>query len=94
MRVQSEWSKEIPRPDVRKTIMSAVAEHPPATRGKRELKIYSAVQDGSRPPSFTFFVNHSDMIHFSYQRYLENILRNNFGFEGSPLRVRFKGWKT
>tara|TARA_Y100000994_G_scaffold100514_1_gene82883 strand:- start:3208 stop:4533 length:1326 start_codon:yes stop_codon:yes gene_type:complete len=94
LRVQSEWSKEIPRPDVRKTIMSAVAEHPPATRGKRELKIYSAVQDGSRPPSFTFFVNHSDMIHFSYQRYLENILRNNFGFEGSPLRVRFKGWKT
>ena len=94
MRVKSEWSKEIPRPDVRKTIMSAVAEHPPATKGKRELKIYSAVQDGSKPPSFTFFVNHSDMIHFSYQRYLENILRNNFGFEGSPLRVRFKGWKT
>ncbi len=94
LRVQSEWAKEIPRPDVRKTIMSAVADHPPATRGKRELKIYSAVQDGSRPPSFTFFVNHSDMIHFSYQRYLENILRNNFGFEGSPLRVRFRGWKT
>ena len=93
LRVQREWSKGVPRPDVRRTILSAVAEHPPASQGKRELKIYSAMQDDTMPPSFTFFVNHSDMIHFSYRRYLENRLREEYTFEGSPLKLRFKGWK-
>ena len=91
MMVQSERSKIIPRADVRRTILTAVANHPPPVQGKKELKIYSAMQDGSSPPSFTFFVNHPDMIHFSYKRYLENSLRENFGFEGSPLRMRFRG---
>ena len=93
LRVQTEWSKGIPRPDLRRTILSAVAEHPPASQGRKELKIYSALQDGTMPPSFTFFVNHSDMIHFSYRRYLENRLRDEYTFEGSPLRFRFRGWK-
>ena len=90
-KVQSERSKIIPRAKVRRTILTAVANHPPPIQGKRELKIYSAMQDGSNPPSFTFFVNHPDMIHFSYKRYMENSLRENFGFEGSPLRMRFRG---
>lgn len=93
IRVQIEWSKGVPRPDIRRTILTAVAEHPPATQGKRELKIYSAMQDSTMPPSFTFFVNYSDMIHFSYRRYLENRLREEYKFEGSPLRMRFRGWK-
>ena len=93
LRVQTEWSKGVPRPDIRRTILTAVAEHPPASQGRRELKIYSAMQDSTMPPSFTFFVNHSDMIHFSYRRYLENRLRDEYTFEGSPLRMRFKGWK-
>jgi len=92
-RIHNEWSKSIPRPDVRKTILSAVAEHPPTTKGKRELKIYSAIQDGTMPPSFTFFVNHADMIHFSYRRYLENKIREDYNFEGCPLRMRFRGWR-
>ena len=90
--IYNEWSKSIPRADVRKTILSAVAEHPPTLKGKRELKIYSAVQDGAMPPSFTFFVNHADMIHFSYRRYLENKIREDYNFEGCPLRMRFRGW--
>ena len=93
LRVQVEWSKGVPRPDIRRTILTAVAEHPPATQGKRELKIYSAMQDSTMPPSFTFFVNHSDMVHFSYKRYLENRLREEYKFEGCPLRMRFRGWK-
>ena len=93
IRVQSEWSKGVPRPDVKRTILTAVANHPPPSKGKRDLKIYSAVQDSTMPPSFTFFVNHSDMIHFSYKRYLENCLREAYIFEGSPLRIRFRGWK-
>mgnify|MGYP003388578733 CR=1 FL=1 len=94
LHVQTEWSKGIPRPDIRRTILDAVAEHPPTNSGKRELKIYSAMQDNTMPPSFTFFVNHSDMVHFSYKRYLENCIRNEYEFEGAPLKIRFRGWKT
>ena len=93
MEAKKEWSKEIPRAEIRKTVMTAVSEHIPPTHGRRELKIYSALQDSVMPPSFTFFVNHSDMVHFSYKRYLENQLRDSYGFTGSPIRMRFQGWK-
>jgi len=67
---------------------------PPADRGKR-LKIYYMTQTGIRPPSFVVFVNSKKLFHFSYQRYIENTLRKNFGFEGSPIKiiVREKGEK-
>ena len=71
--------------------MNAVADHPPATSGRRSLKIYGVAQDETGPPSFTFHVNRSDMVHFSYRRYLENSLREAYEFKGSPLRMRFKG---
>ena len=90
---KKEWCKEIPRTEIRKTVMTAVSEHIPPTHGRKELKIYSALQDSIMPPSFTFFVNHSDMVHFSYKRYLENQLRDSYGFMGSPIRMRFQGWK-
>ena len=93
LRVQVEWSKGIPRPDIRRTILSAVAENPPPSGGRKVLKVYSAMQDTTMPPSFTFFVNHTDMIHFSYRRYLENKLRQEYTFEGAPIRFRFRGWK-
>ena len=87
--VHRRWSLGLPRYDLRRTILSAVAAHPPAT-GRRRLKLFGVTQDGSQPPSFTFYVNSSDMVHFSYRRYLENSLRNAYGFEGAPLRMRFK----
>ncbi|MBE5742057.1 MAG: ribosome biogenesis GTPase Der [Clostridiales bacterium] len=62
------------------------ATEPPAKNGRR-LKIYYAVQDGTCPPTFIFFVNNSDLMHFSYKRYLENKLRSTFGFEGTPIRL-------
>ena len=89
--VYSQWEKEVPRYGLRRTILNAVAAHPPATSGRHALKIYGAAQDQTGPPSFTFHVNRSDMVHFSYQRYLENTLRAAYGFEGSPLKMRFKG---
>ena len=87
--VHRRWSMGLPRYDLRRTILSAVAAHPPAT-GRRRLKLYGVTQDRSQPPSFTFYVNNSDMVHFSYRRYLENALRSAYGFEGAPLRMRFK----
>lgn len=58
---------------------------PPSDKGKR-LKIYYGTQASVKPPTFVIFVNNMDLMHFSYQRYLENQLRKNFGFEGTPLR--------
>ena len=89
--VYQQWTKGVPRYDLRRRIMGAVASHPPALSGRRSLKIYSVAQDDTGPPSFTFFVNYSDMVHFSYKRYLENALRAAYDFRGSPLRMRFKG---
>ncbi len=87
--VHRRWSMGLPRYDLRRTVLSAVAAHPPAT-GRRRLKFYGVTQDNSQPPSFTFYVNNSDMVHFAYRRYLENALRRAYGFEGAPLRMRFK----
>jgi GTP-binding protein len=89
--VYHRWSTGLPRYDLRRTILNAVAAHPPSPSGRRSLKIFGVTQDQTGPPSFTFYVNRSDMVHFSYQRYLENALRGAYDFEGSPLRMRFKG---
>jgi GTP-binding protein len=58
---------------------------PPSTSGRR-LKIYYATQQGVRPPTFVLFINDMELLHFSYERYLENQFRKAFGFEGTPLR--------
>ena len=89
--VHREWTKGVPRYDLRRTVMTAIAEHPPSMSGRHSLKIYSVAQDQTGPPSFTFYVNRSDMVHFSYRRYLENALRRAYEFKGSPLKMRFKG---
>jgi GTP-binding protein len=89
--VHVQWTRTLPRYELRRTILDAVARHPPATAGRRALKIYGVTQDGAGPPSFTFYVNRSDAVHFSYRRYLENAIRSAFGFHGSPLRMHFKG---
>lgn len=59
---------------------------PPSDKGRR-LKIFYATQPSVKPPTFVFFVNHAELMHFSYLRYLENKLRESFGFEGTPLRL-------
>lgn len=58
---------------------------PPSDKGKR-LKIYYMTQSGVKPPTFVVFVNNMELMHYSYQRYLENHLRKSFGFEGTPIR--------
>jgi len=62
---------------------------PPSDKGKR-LKIYYMTQVGIKPPSFVIFVNDAELMHFSYLRYLQNTLRNNFGFEGTPIHFTIK----
>lgn len=62
---------------------------PPSDKGKR-LKIYYVTQSGVKPPTFVFFVNEPELMHFSYERFLENKIRENFGFEGTPIRIVVK----
>lgn len=59
---------------------------PPSDKGKR-LKIYYITQASTKPPTFVTFVNNAELFHFSYQRYLENQIRNTFGLEGTPIRI-------
>ncbi len=71
---------------------AVLLNQPPSDKGKR-LKIYYATQVGVKPPTFTIFVNNMELFHFSYQRYLENRIRESFGFDGTPIifKKREKG---
>ncbi len=61
-------------------------QQPPSDKGKR-LRIYYGTQATVAPPSFVLFVNDKDLFHFSYKRFIENQIRENFGFEGTPIRL-------
>jgi len=90
LRVQEARSHRAPTGQLNRILRDAALSHsPPSKRGKR-LKIYYATQAGTAPPSFVFFVNDPQLLHFSYRRYLKNKLREAFGFEGSPLRLSFR----
>lgn len=71
-------------------IQDAQLLHPAPSYKGRRLKIYFVNQSGNKPPKFTFNVNNKGLVHFSYQRYLENTLRNNFELEGTPIVIQFK----
>jgi GTP-binding protein len=64
---------------------SVAIVQPPSDKGKR-LKVYYMTQAGVKPPTFVIFINDIELMHYSYQRYLENQLRKSFGFEGTPIR--------
>ncbi|MBZ4666598.1 MAG: ribosome-associated GTPase EngA [Mahella sp.] len=74
-------------------IREAIAISAPPSGKGRSLKIYYATQVAVRPPTFVFFVNDTELMHFSYERYLENYLRRNFGFEGTPIRIAVRARK-
>ena len=65
------------------------AFQPPAMSGRR-LRIYYATQCGTKPPTFAFFINDEELMHYSYERYLENQMRKAFGFEGTPIRFELR----
>ena len=72
---------------VNTVIQEAIAIVPPPTDKGRRLKILYATQVAVKPPTFAIFVNNPEMMHFSYERYLENQLRESFGFLGTPIRL-------
>lgn len=74
-------------------ITDAVSINPPPSEHGRRLKIYYATQASIKPPTFILFVNDPETMHFSYLRFLENRLRESFGFEGTPLKLVVRGRK-
>lgn len=79
MRIQTGVLNEI--------LMEAVAlQQPPSDKGKR-LKLFYMTQVSTKPPTFVLFVNKKELMHFSYQRYIENRVRDTFGFTGTPIRI-------
>ncbi len=76
--------------ELNRIVQDAVARHAPPSRRGRRLRIYYASQPEVDPPTFVFHVNDPSMVHFSYERYLENQIREAYGFVGTPIRLLFK----
>ncbi len=90
LQVQEERLTRIPTAELNQLVREAVFQHPPPSRGGRQLKILYASQVRTDPPTFLFHVNDPKLVHFSYQRYLENKLREAYPFTGTPLRLSFR----
>lgn len=87
LEVYEEASKRIATGVLNDVVQDAtIAVEPPSDNGKR-LKVYYVTQASTNPPTFVFFVNDTKLLHFSYQRYLENSLRKAFTFKGTPIRI-------
>jgi GTP-binding protein len=88
--VQEARFRRVPTGELNRLVRDALARHaPPSKRGKR-LKVYYVSQPGVDPPTFVFHVNDTELVHFSYERYLENKLREVYEFTGTPLRLLFR----
>ncbi len=68
-------------------------QQPPSDKGKR-LKLFYMTQVAVKPPTFVIFVNKKELMHFSYQRYIENQIRQTFGFSGTPIRILIRERKN
>ena len=90
LKVKENINREIKTSVLNEVIEDAYSLNPaPSYKGKR-LKIFFVSQTGIKPPKFTFRVNSKGLVHFSYERYLENKLRENFELEGTPIVLQFK----
>ena len=88
--VYAQSIRRIPTGALNDVVNEAVSMNEPPSLNGRRLKLYYATQVSVQPPTFVIFVNDSKMVHFSYERYLENFFRKSFGFEGTPIRLYFR----
>ncbi|MEK7145715.1 MAG: ribosome biogenesis GTPase Der, partial [Patescibacteria group bacterium] len=89
--IRKERAKKIPQSELTIWLSQVLRKHPPVgTRGKRRFSVLSVEQSDTNPPQFVFNCNWPEIMHFSYGRYLENELRNAFGFTGTALQLIFR----
>jgi GTP-binding protein len=89
-KVSEARKQRIPTPELNRFVQAVTAVHPPASPGRREVRILYAAQIGVAPPTFVFFTNVATEFHFSYERFLVNRLRESFGLIGTPIRIQVR----
>ena len=89
-RVAANRRKRVPTPALNKFVESIIAANPPVSPERRNVKIMYVAQIGVAPPTFVFFTNVATTFHFSYERFLINRIREEFGFEGTPIRIQVR----
>jgi GTP-binding protein len=90
IRVQEERLRRIPTGEMNRLLQRALSAHPPTTRKGKTLNILFASQVRTDPPTFLFHVNDPSLVHFTYERFLENRIRDTYGFLGTPIRLSFR----
>jgi len=90
LQVQAERRRRISTADLNRLLQEAIARHPPKSKAGQLPRFYYVTQPEVDPPTFVFFVNDHQLIHFTYQRYLENRIREAHGFLGTPLQLLFR----
>jgi GTP-binding protein len=76
--------------ELNRLVEEAVVRHAPPHKAGKQLRFYYATQPSVDPPTFVFFVNDPRLVHFSYERYLENQIRRRYGYVGTPLKLVFR----
>ena len=82
--------KRVPTPELNRFVRDVTAAHPPASPGRKHVRILYCAQTSVAPPTFVFFSNVATSFHFSYQRFLLNQIRDRFGFVGTPIRIEVR----
>jgi GTP-binding protein len=90
LQVEAERHARLTTHELNKLVQDAVYSHSPPSVGGRRLRIYFAAQGKGSPPAFLFFVNDPKLVHFGYERYLENRIREAYPFSGTPIRLVFR----
>jgi GTP-binding protein len=83
-------SRRIPTGELNRFVQAVTAVHPPASPGRKHVRILYAAQTSVAPPTFVFFTNVATEFHFSYERFLVNRLRESFGLLGTPIRIQVR----
>ena len=90
-RTFSQFTKQVDAGELSRTLYTALGERPLPSKGRRRARISGIEQVSVRPPTFVITCKNPDLLHFSYKRYLENQMRDAFGFKGSPIRMLYRG---
>jgi len=90
LEIRKERERRIPTGVLNGALRSALAEHQPPSSGGRQVKVFYVTQVGVNPPTFVFKVNDPQLVHFGFKRFLENQIRERFGFAGTPIRMYFR----
>ena len=88
--ISEQQTRRIPTSQVNEVLREAVLHNPPPSDKGRRAKLFYASQVGIKPPKFVIFVNDPEILHFSYERYIENKMREAFGFAGTPVWLMWR----